>query len=132
MTKYSYKAVMETPLAGDKDESVSVVVVEAPGCFSAGDTKEEAKANAKEALMSYLQTWLEVYGTIPLPDTEGPCWDDYAGPEWEQFTVVVDFEEVKKNVLKGRRLLEKVRVRLHNLGSAAERKFKNIQNMCHP
>ena len=41
-----FKAVMENPQNVGKDGCIGVVVVEAPGCFSAGDTKEEAKATA--------------------------------------------------------------------------------------
>lgn len=35
---------------GDETHAFGVIVPDIPGCFSAGDTLEEAYANAKEAI----------------------------------------------------------------------------------
>ena len=117
---------MELPPPGVK--TIGVIVVEAPGCFSAGDTEEEAKANAKEALTLYLESLLEDEGLIHPPDT-GASWDDFTGEGWEEFTVVVDSDEIERAVgareaQKGRRFFERIQVKLHNWGFAANRKFR--------
>ena len=43
-----------------------VVVPDIPGCLSAGDTLEEAYANAKEAIEAHLETLLDE--GLPLPE----------------------------------------------------------------
>src|ERR1700754_5072882 len=44
-----------------------VVVPDLPGCFAAGDTVEEAMANAEEAIAAWLAAALDVGQTIPAP-----------------------------------------------------------------
>jgi len=61
---------MKYPIAierGDEDTAFGVVVPDLPGCFSAGDTLEEAYANAAEAIELWVETTLETGGTIPAP-----------------------------------------------------------------
>lgn len=48
---------------GDKDHAFGVVVPDLPGCFSAGDTLDEAFENAKEAI----SLWIESEISIPQP-----------------------------------------------------------------
>lgn len=50
------------PIAIHKDEGTSygVTVPDVPGCFSYGDTVEEAIANAKEAVVGHIETLLEL------------------------------------------------------------------------
>ena len=48
-----YPVALET---GTSTEAYGVVVPDLPGCFSAGDTLDEAMANATEAI----ELWLEV------------------------------------------------------------------------
>lgn len=58
---------MKIRLIVEKDPETgrySCVFPELPGCASAGDTEEEAIANAREAL----ELWFEP-GEIPLPET---------------------------------------------------------------
>ena len=100
-----YKAALENPCESGCD--FGVVIVEAPGCFSAGKTKEKAMENAKESLVGFLQLCLEEEGKIPEPDT-GASWDDFKGPEWEKFTISVDSNTIKK-ANKVRRMLEGIR-----------------------
>ena len=61
---------MKYPIAierGDGDTAFGVVVPDLPGCFSAGDTLEEAYANAVEAIELWMETTLDTGGIIPAP-----------------------------------------------------------------
>lgn len=44
-----------------------VVVPDLPGCFSAGDTLEEAIAGAEEAALAWIETALDAGDVIPSP-----------------------------------------------------------------
>ena len=77
---------------GDEDGAFGVVVPDLKGCFSAGDTYEEAVANAREAIELYLESMAEV-GNIPpaasaLDDLVSD--QEYAG--WVWALVEVDVE----------------------------------------
>ena len=53
---------MRYPVAiepGTKTEAFGVVVPDLPGCFSAGDTMEEAMAKAEEAIAAWIETALD-------------------------------------------------------------------------
>lgn len=52
---------------GDEATAYGVVVPDLPGCFSAGDTLEEAYANAADAIELWVEATLETGGTIPAP-----------------------------------------------------------------
>jgi predicted RNase H-like HicB family nuclease len=54
--------------AGDEQHAYGVTVPDLPGCFSAGDTMEEAIANAKEAITGHIGVRLEngKYPTLRL------------------------------------------------------------------
>ena len=61
---------MKIPIAielGNEDTAFGVVVPDLPGCFSAGDTLDEACANAVEAIELWLETALEKGEAVPLP-----------------------------------------------------------------
>ena len=61
---------MKYPIAiepGDETTAFGVVVPDLPGCFSAGDTLEEAYANAAEAIELWVEAVLDTGGTIPAP-----------------------------------------------------------------
>jgi predicted RNase H-like HicB family nuclease len=50
---------------GDADHSFGVVVPDLPGCFSAGDSLDEAMANAHEAIDLWCETVIEDGQDIP-------------------------------------------------------------------
>lgn len=52
---------------GDKKSAWGVVVPDLPGCFSAGDTVEEAFDNAREAISVYSEVLAEKGNNIPVP-----------------------------------------------------------------
>ncbi|WP_288445234.1 type II toxin-antitoxin system HicB family antitoxin [uncultured Pantoea sp.] len=51
--------------AGDETTAYGVTVPDLPGCFSAGDTLEEAVKNAKEAIAGHLELMVELGQDIP-------------------------------------------------------------------
>ena len=51
---------------GDTHHAFGVVVPDIPGCHSAGDSLEEAYANAKEAIEAHLDTLLDE--GLPIPE----------------------------------------------------------------
>jgi predicted RNase H-like HicB family nuclease len=53
--------------AGTDSTAYGVVVPDLPGCFSAGDTLEEAIDNAKEAIEFWLETVIDDGGLVPKP-----------------------------------------------------------------
>lgn len=50
---------------GDETHAHGVVIPDLPGCFSAGDTLEEAFENAKEAAEGWIECELEDGRAIP-------------------------------------------------------------------
>jgi predicted RNase H-like HicB family nuclease len=50
----------------DEDSAYGVIVPDLPGCFSAGDTIEEAIQNAKEAIECHIEGLLLDNESIPL------------------------------------------------------------------
>lgn len=78
---------MRYPIAiepGTADTAWGVAVPDLPGCFSAGDTIDEAIANAAEAISLWIETVLDDGGTVPAPGSieqhrHNP---DFAGWAW--------------------------------------------------
>jgi predicted RNase H-like HicB family nuclease len=63
---------MRYPVAielGDEKHAYGVVVPDLPGCFSAGDTLDEAMANTSDAILLYLEDLVEEKVAIPQPST---------------------------------------------------------------
>jgi predicted RNase H-like HicB family nuclease len=61
---------MRYPVAiepGTEVHAFGVIVPDLPGCFSAGDTLEEAMSNAEEAIAAWIETALDTGQDIPLP-----------------------------------------------------------------
>lgn len=80
---------MRYPIAieiGDDDQAFSVIVPDLPGCFSAGDTLEEAITNAQEAIELWLETVIDDGGGIPEPKSIKEHKDN---PEYKDFVWVI-------------------------------------------
>ena len=63
---------MRYPIAiepGTKNAAFGVVVPDLPGCFSAGDTLDEAVAGAEEAAAAWVDAALDAGEAIPAPST---------------------------------------------------------------
>jgi predicted RNase H-like HicB family nuclease len=54
---------------GTDTTAFGVVVPDLPGCFSAGDTLEEAIAQAEQAIVAWIETMLDAGQDIPAPST---------------------------------------------------------------
>ena len=54
---------------GDEKHAYGVVVPDLPGCFSAGDTLDEAFANAREAITGWIEMELDENQDIPSPSS---------------------------------------------------------------
>ena len=59
-----YPIAIET---GTSTEAYGVVVPDLPGCFSAGDTLDEAMENAKEAIELWLEVAIDGGMAVPEP-----------------------------------------------------------------
>ena len=62
----------------DEDSAVGIVFPDLPGCFSAGDTYDEAIANAHEALRLYAETERKSGRALPSPRTFESLYADRA------------------------------------------------------
>lgn len=63
---------MRYPIAieiGNETSAYGVVVPDLPGCFSAGDTIDEAVTAAEEAANAWIDATLDAGGTIPAPSS---------------------------------------------------------------
>jgi predicted RNase H-like HicB family nuclease len=54
---------------GDENTAFGVVVPDLPGCFSAGDTLDEAMDNVKEAIALWIDCVLDTGEEIPAPSS---------------------------------------------------------------
>jgi predicted RNase H-like HicB family nuclease len=90
---------MKYPIAiepGNDKYAFSVVVPDLPGCFSAGDTMNEAIVNTREAIALWLETVIEDDGAVPEPKTitTHQATPDYIGWAWETVTVIIDLTKL--------------------------------------
>ncbi|MEN4703604.1 type II toxin-antitoxin system HicB family antitoxin [Pantoea agglomerans] len=70
--------------AGDHEHAYGVTVPDLPGCFSAGDTLDEAIKNAKEAITGHIELAVELGHDMPAVSTiEALATNpEYAGYTW--------------------------------------------------
>ena len=66
MLNMRYPIAMEP---GVDAQAFGVVVPDLPGCFSAGDTMEEAMVKAEEAIAAWIETALDTGQHIPKPSS---------------------------------------------------------------
>jgi predicted RNase H-like HicB family nuclease len=88
---------MKYPIAiepGDAGHAFGVTVPDLPGCFSAGDTLDEAIDNAKEAIELWLETVIDDGGAVPEPRSIA---EHQANPEfadWIWAVVAIDLAQL--------------------------------------
>ena len=88
---------MKYPIAiepGHDKYAFGVVVPDLPGCFSAGDTMNEAIVNAREAIALWLETVIEDGGTVPEPKTITTHQDNHEYIGWAWATVTIDLTQL--------------------------------------
>ncbi len=92
---------MKYPIAietGNADTAWGVVVPDLPGCFSAGDTLDEAYSLAREAIGLWINTALDDGKPVPVPK---PLATHQADPEyagWSWAVVEVDMSAFDDSV----------------------------------
>jgi len=98
---------------GDETHAFGVVVPDLPGCFSAGDTLDEAIENAKEAVALWIETAIDNDRAIPKPSTLTSLRanEDYAGWVLALIDVdpaLVDDKAERVNITVPRRILSRI------------------------
>jgi predicted RNase H-like HicB family nuclease len=81
MTTLTYPIAIEP---GTRTTAWGVVVPDLPGCFSAGDTLDEALAHAREAIEAWVDAVIEDGGEVPAPSSVDLHYGnpDFAGWIW--------------------------------------------------
>jgi predicted RNase H-like HicB family nuclease len=118
---------MRYPIAiepGDASHAYGVVVPDLPGCFSAGDSLDEALANAEEAILGWLEIRLDTGEAIPPPsslDTLRATHPDYRDWVWAVVTVdpaALDDTVERVNITLPRRVLHRLDARARAAGGS--------------
>lgn len=107
---------MQLPIAIHKDpESVyGVTVPDVPGCFSCGETLDEAVANAKEAVLGHLETLLEDGEDVALKASsleDLVAKDEYRGAVWVMLDIdlsALDSKPERVNISLPRLVLRRI------------------------
>jgi predicted RNase H-like HicB family nuclease len=86
-----YPIAIET---GDSKRAYEVVVPDPPGCFSAGDTLDEALINAREAILLHLEGLLDDGQSFPKPSTIEQLRSKRSYRDWTWAIVDVDVSEL--------------------------------------
>jgi predicted RNase H-like HicB family nuclease len=75
---------------GDAETAYGIVVPDLPGCFSAGDTMDEAMKNAAQAIYAWIEAALDAGQEIPKPSSLESVRDSPAYEGWAFGIVAVD------------------------------------------
>ena len=113
-----YPIAIET---GDKRHAYGVVVPDLPGCFSAGDTLEEALVNAQEAILLQLEALLDEGESVPEPSKLTALQRKRAFRGWTWAVVDIDLSELgdkaaRINITLPQRILRAVDVHARRSG----------------
>jgi predicted RNase H-like HicB family nuclease len=79
----AYRAILEA----SESSGFGVIVPELPGCISAGETRDDARRNAVEALHLHLQGLQDDGIPLPAPaplDAPLPAWLTEGTPPWRE------------------------------------------------
>jgi predicted RNase H-like HicB family nuclease len=98
---------------GDDTTAFGVIVPDLPGCFSAGDTLDEAVENSKEAISLWIETVLDDNGTVPAPGSlrEHSQNPEFAGCTWAVVEVdgaLLDDKSERVNISMPKRILARI------------------------
>lgn len=98
---------------GDETTAIGVVVPDLPGCFSGGDTLDEAVENSKEAISLWIETVLDDGGTIPAPGkladhVKDPAFAGWAWAVVEVDAALLDDKAERVNISVPRRILARI------------------------
>ncbi len=98
---------------GDEKHAFGVVIPDLPGCFSAGDTLDEAVENSKEAISLWVETVLDDGGSVPAPTTlanhaKNPDFINWIWAVVEIDGVLLDDHSERVNISLPRRILARI------------------------
>jgi predicted RNase H-like HicB family nuclease len=81
---------------GNDTQAYGVIIPDLPGCFSAGDTLDEAITNSSEAILTHIEHLIESGEPIPEPQSieQHQANPDYQGWLWAVSTV--DLAQLKE------------------------------------
>jgi predicted RNase H-like HicB family nuclease len=88
---------MRYPIAiesGDARHAYGVVVPDLPGCFSAGDTLDDALTNAQEAVLLHLEGLLDDGKPVPTPSDVAQLRRNRGFRNWTWAVVDVDMSQL--------------------------------------
>ncbi len=86
-----YPIAIET---GDAKHAFGAVVPDLPGCFSAGDTLDDALTNAREAILLHLEGLLDDGKAFPAPTSIQQLQKKRSYRGWTWAVVDIDFSEL--------------------------------------
>jgi predicted RNase H-like HicB family nuclease len=117
---------MRYPIAiepGTDSTAFGVVVPDLPGCFSAGDTLDEAMAGAEEAAAAWIDAALDAGSAIPAPSSLDALrrLPDYAGWAFGVITLdpaLLDDAVERVNITLPRRVLKRLDALAHAAGES--------------
>jgi predicted RNase H-like HicB family nuclease len=115
-----YPVAIET---GNDTQAFGVVVPDLPGCFSAGDTLDEAMANAKEAIELWLEVAIDDGLAVPEPQTLAAHQAKRAFKGWTWGLVTVDIASLSDkaeriNITLPSRVLRRIDQAAKNAGES--------------
>jgi len=115
---------MRYPIAielGSSTAAFGVVVPDLPGCFSAGDTLDEALSAVEEAAAAWIDAALDAGETIPAPSSldairENPDFSGWAFGVATLSPAVLDESIERVNITLPRRVLQRLDARARAAG----------------
>ena len=117
---------MRYPVAiepGHADQAFGVVVPDLPGCFSAGDTLDEAMSGVEEAAAAWIDATLDAGGALPPPSDLDALRDrpEFAGWSFGVVTIdpaILDDSTERVNITLPRRVLERLDAQARRAGES--------------
>jgi len=117
---------MRYPVAieiGDKKHSYGVVVPDLVGCYSAGETIDEALENAKEAITLHIDGLLDDNEKVPMPSTiekyrKNKEFKNFAWALVEIDPAILDDKVERVNITLPRRILSRLDARASAAGES--------------
>lgn len=109
--------------AGDETTAFGVVVPDLPGCFSAGDTLDDALAGAEEAAAAWIDATLDAGGAVPAPSSlesvrDNPAWRGWAFGVISLDPALLDDTTERVNITLPRRVLKRLDARARAAGES--------------
>lgn len=79
---------------GDKKHAYGVIVPDLPGCFSAGDTLDEALTQARDAILLHLEGLMDEQEAVPTPKSLEVHQKEHKYKGWTWAIIEVDLADL--------------------------------------